>query len=182
VTGKEMEISQNGEREYDTWILLSRVYHMIAKLRRLELAKYNIQPVQAYILFILNSLGGETSPTELARYAYEDKSAISDILIRMEKQGLIIKSKEVKGNQRVKVKITEKGTEALKLSSEREYLRRVMSALSPEKLEQLDSCLSLIRDNSIAQFDIQEKKVVPPSKVSRYYHDKELFQEEAAKI
>ncbi len=35
-----MEISQNGEKEYDTWILLSRVYHMIAKLRRLELAKY----------------------------------------------------------------------------------------------------------------------------------------------
>ena len=93
-----MDISQNGEKEYDTWILLSRVYHMIAKLRRLELAKYNIQPVQAYILFILHALGGETSPTELAKYAYEHKSAISDILIRMEKQGLITKTKEFVGN------------------------------------------------------------------------------------
>ena len=55
-----MDNSQNGEKEYDTWILLSRVYHMIAKLRRLELAKYNVQPVQAYILFILHALGDET--------------------------------------------------------------------------------------------------------------------------
>ena len=176
-----MEIIQNGEREYDTWILLSRVYHMIAKLRRLELAKYNIQPVQAYILLILNSLGGETSPTELARYAYEDKSAISDILIRMEKQGLITKTKEVAGNSRVKVKMTEKGEKALKLSSEREYLRRVMSVLTAEKLEQLDSCLGLIRDNAITQLDIQEKKIIAPSKVSKYYHNKELFKEESAK-
>jgi DNA-binding MarR family transcriptional regulator len=161
-----MDISQNGEREYDTWILLSRVYHMIAKLRRLELAKYNIQPVQAYILFILHALGGETSPTELAKYAYEHKSAISDILIRMEKQGLITKTKKVIGNGRVKVKLTEKGKEALELSSEREFLRKSMSGLTPEKTEQLETCLELIRDNAVNLLDIQEKQIVPPSKVS----------------
>jgi DNA-binding MarR family transcriptional regulator len=160
-----MSISQNGEKEYDTWILLSRVYHMIAKLRRLELAKYNVQPVQAYILFILQALGGESSPTELARYAYEEKSAISDILIRMEKQDLITKTKTVFGNGRVKVKLTEKGKEALTLSSEREFLRKVMSGLTPEKTEQLETCLGLIRDNAMKMLDIQEKQIVPPSKV-----------------
>ena len=170
-----MDISQNGVKEYDNWILLSRVYHMIAKLRRLELAKYNVQPVQAYILFILHALGGETSPTELSRYAYEDKSAISDILIRMEKQGLITKTKKTIGNGRVKVKLTEKGEEALRLSSEREFLRKVMSGLTPEKTKQLESCLELIRDNAINLLDIQEKQIVPPSKVSKYYQNKELF-------
>jgi DNA-binding MarR family transcriptional regulator len=161
-----MDIIQNGEKEYDTWILLSRVYHMIAKLRRLELAKYNIQPVQAYILFILHALGGETSPTELARYAYEHKSAISDILIRMEKQGLITKTKKVIGNGRIKVKLTEKGHESLILSLEREFLRKAMSGLTPEKIEQLETCLELIRDNAVNLLDIQEKQIVPPSKVS----------------
>ena len=167
-----MNISQNGEKEYDTWILLSRVYHMIAKLRRLELAKFNVQPVQAYILFILHALGGETSPTELSRYAYEDKSAISDILIRMEKQGLITKTKNITGNGRVKVKLTPKGEEALRLSSEREYLCKVMSGLTPEKTAQLESCLEIIRDNAISQLDIPEKQMVPPSKVSKYYKNK----------
>lgn len=174
-----MDISLDGEKEYDTWILLSRVYHMIAKLRRLELAKYNVQPVQAYILFILQALGGEASPTELTRYAYEHKSAISDILIRMEKQGLINKSKKIVGNGRVKVKLTEKGEEALRLSSERALLKKVMSGLTPEKAAQLESCLELIRDNAISQLDTEEKQVVPPSKVSKYYHKKQLFPEEA---
>jgi hypothetical protein len=76
------------------------------------------------------------------------------------------------------VKLTIKGEEALKLSSEREYLRQVMSVLTAEKLEQLDSCLGLIRDNAITQLDIQEKKIIAPSKVSKYYHNKELFNAE----
>ena len=171
-----MIIKQNGEKEYDTWILLSRVYHMIAKLRRLELAKHNVLPVQAYILFILHALGGETSPTEISRYAYEHKSAISDILIRMEKQGLLTKTKNLDGRGRVKVKITEKGEEALRLSSERELLRKVMSCLTPDKIKQFESCLELIRDNAINELDLHEKKILPPSKVSKYYHEKELFQ------
>lgn len=151
---------------------------MIAKLRRLELAKYNVQPVQAYILFILQALGGEASPTELARYAYEHKSAISDILIRMEKQDLITKTKNLSGSGRVKVKLTEKGEEALRLSSERAFLKKVMSGLSAEKTEQLEACLELIRDNAISQLETQEKQIVPPSKVSKYYHKKELFPED----
>lgn len=145
---------------------------MMAKLRRLELAKYNIQPVQSYILFILHALGGETSPTELARYAYENKSAISDILIRMEKQGLITKTKKVIGNGRVKVKLTEKGKKTLKLSSEREFLCKSMSGLTPETTKQLESYLELIRDNVINLLDIQEKQIVPPSKVSNIYLNK----------
>ena len=167
-----MDISRIGEKEYDTWILFSSVYHMIAKLRRLELAKYNIQPVQAYILFILHALGGETSPTELARYAYEHKSAISDILIRMEKEGLITKTKKVVGNGRVTVKLTEKGEEALRLSSERKFLLKVMSGLTPEQTQQLETCLEFIRDNAVNLLDIQEKQIVPPSKVSKYYQNK----------
>ena len=139
---------------------------MIAKLRRLELSKYNIQPVQAYILLILHALGDETSPTELTRYAYEHKSAISDILIRMEKQGLITKTKSNNGHGRIKVKLTQTGKEALVQSSEREFLRKVMSGLTPEKTEHLESCLELIRDNAINLLNIQEKQIIPPSKVA----------------
>jgi hypothetical protein len=55
-----------------------------------------------------------------------------------------------------------------------------MSGLTPEKTAQLESCLELIRDNAISQLDIQEKQIVPPSKVSKYYHDKELFRDDIA--
>jgi DNA-binding MarR family transcriptional regulator len=171
-----MDIRQNGEKEYDIWVLLSIVYHMIAKLRRLELSKHNVLPVQAYILFILHALGDEASPTEISRYAYEHKSAISDILIRMEKQGLIAKSKNSAGGGRVKVKLTEKGEEALQLSSERTFLLKVMYGIAPENIEQLESCLALIRDNAKSQLGVNEKNFLPPSEVSGHYRKKVLSQ------
>jgi DNA-binding MarR family transcriptional regulator len=171
-----MEISQNGEKEYDIWVLLSIVYHMIAKLRRLELSKHNVLPVQAYILFILHALGDEASPTEISRYAYEHKSAISDILIRMEKQGLVTKTKKIIGKGRVTVKLTDKGREALHLSSERAFLQKVMSGITPETIEQLESCLELIRDNAKSQLGVNEKNFLPPSKVSKHYRKKVLSQ------
>jgi DNA-binding MarR family transcriptional regulator len=169
-----MVMSQDGEKEYDIWVLLSIVYHLIAKLRRLELSKHNVLPVQAYILFLLHALGGEASPSEISRYAYEHKSAISDILIRMEKQGLITKSKNNAPGGRVKVKLTEKGEDALQLSSERAFLEKVMSGLTPEKIEQLESFLELMRDNAKNELDVRDKNFIPPSKVSKHHSKKEL--------
>jgi DNA-binding MarR family transcriptional regulator len=90
----------------------------------------------------------------------------------MEKEALITKIKKVVGNGRVTVKLTEKGEEALRLSSERKFLLKVMSGLTPEQTQQLETCLEFIRDNAVNLLDIQEKQIVPPSKVSKYYQNK----------
>jgi hypothetical protein len=75
----------------------------------------------------------------------------------------------------VKVKLTEKGEEALQLSSERAFLQKVMSGLTPEKIEQLESFLELMRDNAKNQLDVHDKNFIPPSKVSKHYRKKELM-------
>ena len=46
-----MVMSQDGEKEYDIWVLLSIVYHLIAKLRRLELSKHNVLPVAQFLTY-----------------------------------------------------------------------------------------------------------------------------------
>ena len=128
-----MEAHQTADKEYDLWILLNRVYHMIAKLRKLESLRFKILPTQSYFLFIIKALGNETTPTELSRYVYQERSSVSDILNRMEKQGLILKTKKSGEKKRVIVTITEKGEESLRLSRNREYLHRVMSSLTDEE-------------------------------------------------
>jgi DNA-binding MarR family transcriptional regulator len=165
------------DTEYDTWILLSRVYRMIANLRRMELSKYDILPVQAYILLVISKLGNNTFPSELSQYVYQQKNSVSDILNRMEKQGLIQKTETSIGKARVHIKLTEKGEQVLKLSIEREYLHKVMSSLPPEKTQQLISCLEILRDNAMNQLALNEKRFVPPSMMSKYLHQKELFDE-----
>jgi DNA-binding MarR family transcriptional regulator len=166
------------DAEYDTWILLSRVYRMIANLRRIELSKYEILPVQAYILLVIYKLGNDISPSELSRYVYQQKSTVSDILTRMEKQGLIKKSPASDGRSRISIKLTEKGDKVLKLSSEREYLHRIMSYLTPQKTRELISCLEILRDNAMNQMVLHEKKKLPPSAVSKCFQKKDLFEED----
>jgi DNA-binding MarR family transcriptional regulator len=166
------------DAEYDIWILLSRVYRMIANLRRMELSKHEILPVQAYILLVISKLDNDTSPTEICQYVYQQKNSVSDILNRMEKQGLIQKTVTSNGKARIHINLTKKGERVLKLSKERAYLHRVMSSLTPQKTKQLVACLEILRNSAIDQFAINEKKIVPLSQLSKSFKKKDIFEED----
>jgi DNA-binding MarR family transcriptional regulator len=165
-------MSKVEDKEYDLWILLSRVYHLIAMLRKLELSKYGILPVQSYILFIIKALGNETTPSKISEYVYQQRSSISDILNRMVKQGLIRKTNKSGGKKRVIVTLTDKGEKALILSKNREYLHKVMSSLTEEKKRQLESALEILRDSAINELSITQKTIMRPSQISKYYRQK----------
>jgi DNA-binding MarR family transcriptional regulator len=159
------------DSEYDIWILLSRVYHVIAKLRNMELSKYGILPVQSYILFIIKALGNKTTPTEISGYVYQQRNSVSDILNRMVKQGLIVKTSKSGGKRRVLVTLTEKGKKALALSENREYLHKVMSSLTEERIRQLESALEILRDSALNVLSITQKTIMRPSLISKYYRE-----------
>jgi len=160
------------DKEYDIWILLSRVYHLIAMLRKLELSKYDILAVQSYIMFIIKALGNETTPSKISEYVYQQRSSVSDILNRMVKQGLIRKTNKSGGKKRVIVTLTDKGEKALTLSKNREYLHKVMSSLTEEKKRQLESALEILRDSTINELSITQKTIMRPSQISEYYRQK----------
>jgi DNA-binding MarR family transcriptional regulator len=168
-------MSKIEDKEYDIWILLSRIYHLIAMLRKLELSKYNILPVQSYILFIIKALGNETTPSKISEYVYQQRSSISDILNRMAKQGLIRKTNKLSGNKRVIISLTAKGEKALTLSKNREYLHKVMSSLTEEEKRQLESAMEILRDNAINELSITQKTIMRPSQISKYYRQKNLL-------
>jgi len=168
-------MSRIEDKEYDIWILLSRVYHLIAMLRKLELSKFDILPVQSYILFVIKALGDDTTPSRVSEYVYQQRSSISDILNRMVKQGLIKKTSTSGSKKRVIVTLTEKGEKALALSKQRKYLHRVMSAIPDEKKQLLESGLELLRDSAVNELSITQKTILRPSQISKYYRQKTLL-------
>ncbi|MGZ3846835.1 MAG: MarR family winged helix-turn-helix transcriptional regulator [Flavisolibacter sp.] len=176
VNARDLKTRKRVDKEYDLWILLSRVYHMIAKLRNMEMNKYSILPVQAYMLYIIRAMGNETTPAELSRFVYQQRSSVSDILNRMEKQGLITKEKKSDGKGRVQVKLTKKGEKALQLSEQREHLHNIMTVLNEEKRRHLESILEELRDKAAEEFSVYQKTILPPSQLSKYYQDKDLLE------
>ena len=118
-------------------------------------------------------MGNTTTPAELSRFVYQQRNSVSDILNRMEKQGLITKGRNPDGNRRVLVKITKKGEKVLQLSKQREHLHNIMSVLSEGKKRQLESLLELLKDRAIEEFASYRKTVLPPSQLSKYYEEKD---------
>ena len=173
MNAENLKTGKREDREYDLWILISRVYHMIAKLRNVEMNKHGILPVQAYMLFVIKAMGNRTTPAELSRFVYQQRNSVSDILNRMEKQGLIKKGKKSDGNGRVVVKMTPKGEKILHLSKQREHLHNIMSVLDEEKRQQLESLLELLKESAIEEFSSHPKTVLPPSQLSEYYKRQE---------
>jgi len=141
-------------------------------LRKLELSKYEILPVQSYILFVIKALGNETTPSNVSEYVYQQRSSISDILNRMVKQGLIKKVHKARGNKRVIVSLTADGETALKLSQNRNYLHKVMSSLTVEEKQQLESAMEILRDAAVNELAITQKTIMRPSLISKYYRKK----------
>ncbi len=147
---------------------------MIAKIRNMEMRKYGILPVQSYMLLMIDAMGNAATPGQLSRFAYQQRNSVSDIIKRMEKQGLVIKRKRSDANGRILVKMTKKGEKVLQLSKNRFHLHRIMSALDEGKRRQLESLLILLRDRAIEELSVYAKTDLPPSKLSKYYQEKGL--------
>jgi MarR family transcriptional regulator, organic hydroperoxide resistance regulator len=142
----------------ELFLLINRVFHMIHRVRREELLVHNILPAQVYILRMIQSLGPNTTPTEISKYVYRVKSSVSDILTRMEKQGLITKTKESNKTKHVIIKLTKKGENTLALTEQRTRVDNILSSLSDERKQQLKSCLQTLFDNAIDELNITQGK------------------------
>jgi MarR family transcriptional regulator, organic hydroperoxide resistance regulator len=155
-----LNIRHDDDLNLELFLLLNRVFHMIHRVRREELLVHNILPAQVYILRIIHTLGPNTTPTEISKYVYRVKSSVSDILTRMEKQGLITKTKESSKTKHVIVRLTKKGEKTLELTEQRTRIDKILSSLNDEQKHQLKSCLQILFDNVIDELNnTQDKKL-----------------------
>lgn len=148
------------DKDYNTWMLLSQIYKLVHKARVQELFKYGITPEQAGILFSIKAAEAfnyDKTLTTISRFTVLEPHSVSEILSRMEKSGLIEKTK---GTRNVlSVNITEQGQRAFESSTKRETMHNVMSCLSDEERQQLDRLLK-----KLLRVAVQEtaKPIGPP--------------------
>ncbi|MBM3148827.1 MAG: winged helix DNA-binding protein, partial [Chloroflexi bacterium] len=101
----------------------------------------------------------KTTPAQISRWMVRKPHSISGLLSRMEKAGLIRKTKDLHKKNLVRVSLTEKGEAAYKLAMKREMLHKIMSSLSPEQRKQLSSALEILRDKGLMGMGIDPKKL-----------------------
>ena len=156
-----MDNAIHSDEDYRLWVLFLRVRDMAFKARQQELARHNISPRQSAILFAIKDAGDHATPGEIARRSFREPHSVSEILSRMENEGLIEKNKVQGGGNRVIVTLTEKGQNAFRLSAKRDAVHRMLSALSNEERRQLKQSLMTLWESALKELETKPGTFFP---------------------
>jgi DNA-binding MarR family transcriptional regulator len=116
--------------------LLGRLRHLMFLARQRELAPLDISPRQVYILFLLCSANHPTTLAELAKYTDRGIGTISIQMTRMEKDGLVTKSRVKRKSSLVKFEVTQKGLDIYDAANKLQSEQEIMAVLSQRECQQ----------------------------------------------
>jgi DNA-binding MarR family transcriptional regulator len=149
-----MDGSGNSSRntyEYQIWTILRNTSHLINIAQNRDLISRNtgITTRQIAMLHVINRLGDEATPVEIARKQARARTTISNILIRLEKMGLLTRTKNLERSNLIRVALTDRGKEVLAQTDRQESIHQIMSVLTLEQLQQLDTIIRIVRESAI---------------------------------
>lgn len=137
------------EQEFKLWLMLEQAHSAIFAAREKDLTQYGTSPMKAAVLFIVQSIGREATPAEIARWILRKAHTVSGLLDRMEKDGLITKAKNLPKKNLVRVTMTEKGKKTLRNTMKRESIRRIFTAIPQKDRQQLYAQLEKLREKGL---------------------------------
>lgn len=150
--------------DYKAWVLLQQAAGAIFEVRENELREHGSTAMQATVLFIVKSIGNKATPAEISRWLLRRPHTVSGLLNRMEKAGLVRKTKDLHKKNLVRVTITPKGEQAYKQSLKGKTIHKIMSALGEADREKLASYLRAVRDRAVKEAGIKLRQVPFPAK------------------
>jgi len=133
------------------WVLIGQVNHGLYRARTNELRPLGIPMMHSEALWALKVLGRPASPAEIGRMLSRRHQTVSQLLRRMEKQGLVELGKSPHKRGQLEVKLTARGEEVVSLAWENEkVVAEILSSLSPEEQSNLMTYLERLREKAIA--------------------------------
>ena len=147
---------------YYLWVLFSQTRDAIVKVRERELQSYGISERHSQLLFIIKLIGRDATPAGIARWLFREPHSISEILNRMEKQGLIRKVKDLKRKNQVRIEITEKGEDQYRRSFIPRNIPDTFSKLSEGEQRQFVAILMKLRETAIEDISSRLEVPLPP--------------------
>jgi len=137
------------------WVLIAQTKDAILRARELEYARYGISNERRAVLYIVENNGGRATPVEIARDLFRELHSVTELLARMEKDGLVLRHKGT-GRSKVEVGLTDKGRDVLHESLSSQTEQRIFSALTRKQRERLSAYLWKLRSRTLQQLGIPE--------------------------
>ena len=130
------------------------------KARQKELDQHKISATASTALSVIQSIGSRATPSEISRRLFREPHSTSGLLNRMEKAGLVTKTKDLDRKNLVRVELTDKGYEAYYQSMRQESIQKIVSSLSEKECQQLRSFLQTLRNEALKEIGVEPKMLV----------------------
>ena len=151
----------NPDEYFLLWVLIAQTKDAILKARERDYARYGISNERRAVLWDIQNNGGSATPVDIARNLFRELHSVTELLKRMEKDGLISRHSSP-GRSRVEARLTEKGLDVFNQSLQNDTDSRIFSALSEEERESLASCLWKLRSKALQDLGIPEWRLTFP--------------------
>ena len=129
---------------YDLWMSLVKVHHSLFFLRQKELSPSHIAAQQLQVLRVIQGLGADATLSTIAKKVERKLDVISRQAVRMEKDGLIRRVKDSPKSRLLRIELTAKGQEMLKISRESASINAMLAVLTEEERLQINTALNKI--------------------------------------
>jgi DNA-binding MarR family transcriptional regulator len=148
------------DESYGVWLQLFQTRSALFKARQNKVGKYIHFNLAAALVTIWAS-DGKITPAILSRQLFLEPHTVSELVIRMEKKGLIKKAKDAKRENIIRISITEKGRKFCIQAVQLEFVHKIIDVLSDEQKNQLKICLRLLYKQALKELDFDEKDMRP---------------------
>lgn len=165
-----MEENMSISEFYDLWVMLARTTDALQCIRQNHLRQYGVSPEQ---LATLNSIitlsasseeGEGTSIADISRLIFRQPHTVSEMIARLEKMGLVTRTKISPTQNLVSITVTEKGYEIWKEAHDEAISKKIFSTLTKAKRERLYSYLEQILSEARNELGPNPQYVLRPPK------------------
>lgn len=144
-----MVIKLDGETDFRLLRLVQRASDALLKVRKAELNRYRLSPIEAFALFNIDDIGNDTTPAELSRRMRRQHNAVMALLRRMEKKGLVTMTRDSDRANTWRVGLTDVGETACRYAMCLDSVHEVMSDFSETEKQQLEAYLTTVSTNAL---------------------------------
>ena len=152
---REKQQGYSADDPFLLWVLIAQTKDGILKARQRDYARFGISDDRRALLYIIMNNGGTATPVTIARNLFRELHSVTEMIKRMEKDGLVERRKGT-GRSKVEVVITQKGLDVFEQSHHNETDERIFSALTKQERERLSQYLWKLRSRVLQDLGIPE--------------------------
>ncbi len=147
----EMQVSLYSDPDYRLWVMIENARGALLRARGKELAKYGVSPAEAFALFVISDIGEDANPAEISRRISREHNTIMALLSRMERKGLVTKTRSTEKKNGWCVNLTENGMAACRGARRLDSIHAAMSVIAESDKHSLESALRAVFDEALRQ-------------------------------